>query len=113
VKAHTDRQPQERLLLRFNSGDHLHLRTEAMHPSLQGHSTFPICCTGGITPSSLAAREKPDDTANALATDRAHGHHYTGSFEMKVPEGEPTSLFTIWTGEAGTWKMVGWRLIAR
>ena len=58
------------------------------------------------------ARKKPDDTADTLPTDRAYGRYYIGSFEMKVPEGEPASLYTIWTREADTWKMVGWRLIA-
>lgn len=54
---------------------------------------------------------KRDNAAETLPTDQAYGGYYVASFTMKVPNGEPATLYTIWARETNTWKMVGWQLI--
>jgi hypothetical protein len=77
------------------------------------HNAFAI-----LSPPQYAAesflctnREKPYSPPEAQPTDQDYGRYYATAFQVKLREGEPSALYTIWTREQGAWKMVGWQLI--
>lgn len=59
-----------------------------------------------------AHHEKYDKTGEALPHDQAYGRYYVASFRVKVTDGEPAALYTLWSRETDIWKMVAWQLIA-
>jgi hypothetical protein len=56
--------------------------------------------------------ERHDNTAEALPPDQTYGRYYLASFRMKVADGEPAALYTLWSRERGIWKIVAWQIIA-
>ena len=55
--------------------------------------------------------DKPYEPHDA-ALEQTYGRYYIASFRMKVPDGEPAALDTLWAREEDAWKIVGWQLIA-
>jgi hypothetical protein len=41
-----------------------------------------------------------------------YGHYYGMVFRLKVPEGEPATLQTLWALEDGRWKIIAWHTVS-
>jgi hypothetical protein len=55
---------------------------------------------------------KEQKPADASAPDQTYGRYYVASFRMRVLDGEPAALYTLWTQQEHGWKIVAWQLIA-
>ena len=79
----------------------------------QAEKAFAILSPPQSAAESLLCtiRGKPFEPRET-SLEQAYGQYYIASFRMKVPDGEPAALDTLWAREEDAWKIVGWQLIA-
>ena len=72
-----------------------------------------------LSPSRRAAesllctdRDHLDRPAEVQLGEQDYGDYYVTAFRMKVQDGEPAALYTLWAREKDAWKIVAWQLIA-